>query len=140
MRGRPRKRPDGLPARVYRKSGSYYWVRKGDGKWIWLARTEDGEARMLERLAQEKRKVEPAHTEGNMSALVAEYIRKREVNYAESYRPEWKRRGEDVRAAFHAFDIEQVDTAAVMDFLEENWANKVTMKRAMKAWLSPFFT
>jgi len=140
MRGRPRKRPDGLPARVYRKSGSYYWVRKGDGKWIWLCRTEDGEARMLERLVQEKRKVEAMHTEGNMPVIVADYIKKHEGKYAESYRAEWKRRGEDVRAAFRAFDIEQVNTAAVMDFLENNWANKDTMKRAMKAWLSPFFT
>jgi len=41
--------------------------------------------------------------------------------------------------AFRAFDIEQVNTAAVMDFLEDHWANWATMKRAMKAWLSPFF-
>lgn len=91
MRGRPRKRPDGLPARVYRKSGSYYAVRKSDGR------------------------------------------------YAESYRAGWRRRGADVRAAFRAFDIEQVNTAAIMDFLEDNWANKATMKRAMKAWLTPSF-
>ncbi|CAG9172415.1 hypothetical protein LMG23992_02225 [Cupriavidus laharis] len=140
MRGRRRKKPDGLPVRVYTKNGSYYWVRKGDGKWIPLGRVKDGEARMLERLAQEKRKVEAMHTKGNMPGFVAEYIEKHEGKYAESYRVEWKRRGEDVRAAFHAFDIEQVDTAAIMDFLEDNWANRAAMKRAMKAWLSPFFT
>ncbi|SPA40184.1 Protein Gp33 [Cupriavidus taiwanensis] len=94
---------------------------------------------MHERLAQEKRKADLTHTEGNMPAIVVKYIEQHARNYAESYRAEWKRRGEDVRAAFRAFDIAQVNTAAVMDFLENNWANKATMKRAMKAWLTSFF-
>lgn len=140
MKGRRRSRSDGLPRWVYTKGGSFYWVRPTDRRWIRLSRIEEGETTMLHRLAEEKRKVEIDGTEGTMSRLVAIYMDQEAGKYADSFRDEWKRRGEDVRKAFKAFDIEQVDAASVVDFLEGNWADKVPTQRAMKGWLSKFFT
>lgn len=142
MNARRRTSPDGLPSRVYKKSGSFYWVHAADGKnvWIKLCRVEDGETRMLERLVEEKRKVEVDGAEGSMSRLVAIYMKGEAKKYAESFRDEWERRGEDVRAAFKAFDIQQVDAGAVLDFLEGNWPDKLPTQRAMKGWLSRFFS
>jgi len=105
-----------------------------------LCRVEDGETRMLERLVEEKRKMEVDATEGSMSRLVAIYMENEAKKYAESFRDEWKRRGEDLRAAFKAFDIQQVDAGAVLDFLEGNWPDKLPTQRAMKGWLSKFFS
>ncbi|WP_247538469.1 tyrosine-type recombinase/integrase [Ralstonia pseudosolanacearum] len=140
MNARRRTKPDGLPNRVYRKGPSYYWVRHTDGKWIRLCSVTDGETRMLERLAEEKRKIEVDATERTMSRLVAIYITKHAADYAESYRDEWRRRGETIRTAFRNFEIEQVDAAACEDFLTENWHDKPTAQKAMKAWLSGFFS
>lgn len=138
MNARRRERPDGLPSRVYIKAGSYYWVRP-DNKWLKLCRVDEGDRRMLERLAEEKRRMEPALGIGNMPRLVAAYMDERATQYADSYREEWKRRGEDVRKYFRDWDVHQVDTAAVADFLVTNWGDKLPTQRAMKGWLSKFF-
>ena len=52
MNARRRTVPDGLPSRVYEKSGSWYWYPK-NGPWIKLCRVEDGARKMHERLAAE---------------------------------------------------------------------------------------
>ena len=59
MNARRRTIPDGLPSRVYEKSGSYYWFSKEAG-WIKLCRVTEGEVKMLDRLAAEKRKLAAA--------------------------------------------------------------------------------
>ncbi|GAA0795409.1 hypothetical protein [Cupriavidus gilardii] len=51
-----------------------------------------------------------------MSRLVAIYMDQEAGKYADSFRNEWKRRGEDVRKAFNAFAIQQVDAASFADF------------------------
>lgn len=60
--------------------------------------------------------------------------------YADTFREKWKRRGEDVRKAFKHHGIEQVDAGLVEDFLLQNWADKLPTQRAMKGWLSKFFS
>jgi integrase len=137
MMARRRDRIDGLPNRVYEKAGSFYWVRK-DNKWLKLCRADEGERRMLERLIEEKRKFEPSIGSGNMPRLVNEYMDKTESKYADSFRDEWKRRGEGVRSYFRDWDVQQLDAAAVEEFLTTNWPDKLPTQRAMKAWLSKF--
>ncbi|GMG89615.1 hypothetical protein Cmtc_08350 [Cupriavidus sp. TKC] len=140
MNARRRTKADGLPSRVYIRYGSYHWVRNTDEKWIKLCRVDDGETRMLERLAEEKRKTEVDSDEGSMSRLVKIYMDQHAKHYAESFRAEWCRRGEDVRKAFKQHGIDEVDPGAVQDFLLGNWPDKLPTQTAMKGWLSKFFS
>ncbi|WP_429498893.1 tyrosine-type recombinase/integrase [Robbsia andropogonis] len=139
MNARRRVKKTPWPQRVYARDGSFYWVRPNDQKWIRLCRVTDGETRMLERLAEEKRKIEIDPDAGSMPILVATYISAFESEYSESFRKEWKRRGEVVKIAFRNFDIQQVDAGAVDDFLRENWPKKLPTQKAMHGWLSKFF-
>ena len=135
MNARRRTKPDGLPSRAYKRNGSFHWVRPTDQKWIKLCRIDEGETRMYERLADEKRKVSIDVGERTMPRLVRIYMDQHVAGYAPSYRAEWERRGEVVRTAFANFDIELVDVEACEEFLTSNWGNKLSTQRAMKAWL-----
>ncbi|AOZ06750.1 tyrosine-type recombinase/integrase [Cupriavidus malaysiensis] len=139
MNARRRTKADGLPSRVYVRRNSFFWVRPTDEKWLKLCRVAEGETLMYERLAAEKRKVEVDGDEGSMSRLVAIYMDKFEGQYSDTFRDEWKRRGEDVRKAFKHHSVEQVDSGLIEDFLLQNWADKLPTQRAMKGWLSKFF-
>ncbi|KVP77479.1 integrase [Burkholderia ubonensis] len=138
MNARRRTVPDGLPSRVYIRSGSYYWARP-DGKWLKLARVSEGEVRMLQRLAEEKRDFEPKLGNGNVPRLVGEYVDTHKAKYAESFRDEWVRRGDAVVFYFRDWNVERIGAGDVEDFLTANWPEKLPMQRAMKAWLSKFF-
>lgn len=127
--------PDGLPSRVYKKSGSYYWFPKG-GSWIKLCRVEDGEVKMLERLAGEKKKREASNGRGDMPAYIDEYVRTKRDEHRESG---WHRYGDYAKNSFADLDVTQIDNAAVVEFLKANWAEKLPMQRAMRAFLSGFF-
>lgn len=138
MNSKRRARPDGLPSRVYAKAGSYYWVRQ-DNKWVKLSRVEEGDRRMLERLAEEKRKFEPSPGTGNLPRLAREFTDLHKDTYAKTFRDEWVRRGELVASYFRDWDVETVDAGAIEDFLTQEWADKLPTQRAMKAWVSKFF-
>lgn len=140
MNARRRLKVDGLPSRVYARNGSYHWVRNTDEKWIKLCRVDEGQTRMFERLAEEKRKLDVDSDEGTMSRLAAIYMEKHAKQYAESYRDEWIRRGNDVRKAFRHKDIEEADAGTIDDFLTGNWPDKLPTQNAMKGWLSKFFS
>ncbi|NOV26867.1 integrase [Cupriavidus necator] len=134
------RKKSGLPTRVYVRSGAYFWVRPTDEKWIRLCRVEDGQTAMFDRLAEEKRRVESDGDEGSMSRLVAVYMEQHEKRYADTFRAEWRRRGEDVRKAFKRHSVEEVDPGLVQDFLLGNWPDKLPTQTAMKGWLSKFFS
>lgn len=136
---RRRKKDVPWPRRVYLRSNTFWWVRPTDEQWIKLCRLEDGETRMLERLAEEKRKIEIDPNAGNIPRLVDVYMETHEKKYAESFRAEWRRRGETVKTGFSKFDIQQVDAGAIYDFLHDNWGDKLPTFQAMHAWLSKFF-
>lgn len=140
MNARRRMKADGMPSRVYKRNGSFHWVRPTDQKWIKLCRLDEGETRMYERLAEEKRKASIDVSERSMSRLVRIYMDKHIGGYAESYRDEWERRGDVVCTAFRDFDIEQVDVEACEEFLSSNWGDKLNTQKAMKAWLQSFFS
>jgi integrase len=104
-----------------------------------LCRVSDGQTRMLERLIEEKKRIEINADEGNLPRLIDIYIGSHEKNYAESFRVEWVRRGATIKKAFAHWDIQQVDAGAVYDFLHNNWSDKRSTFQAMHAWLSKFF-
>lgn len=135
MNARRRTIPDGLPNRVYQKSGSYYWYPKG-GSWIRLCRVDDGELKMLERLASEKRKRETLTGIGNVPPLVDEYVREKKADHRETG---WPTYGNYVKIGFADVNIDQVDNAFVVEFLRSNWAEKLHMQRVMRAFLVGFF-
>lgn len=135
MNARRRTIPDGLPNRVYAKSGSYYWFPKG-GSWIKLCRVEDGELRMLERLAAEKRKHESMTGLGNVPALVDAYVKEKRAEHREK---NWHNYGNYVKNGFADVNIDQVDNAFVVEFLRINWKDKLPMQRVMRSFMTGFF-
>lgn len=128
--------PDGLPNRVYQKSGSWYWYPKG-GPWIKLCRVDAGEPKMLERLAAEKRKheSEPVGT-GDMPARIAEYVKEKRAEHRES---SWHYYGEYAKKGFADVNVRQADNAYVVEFLNAYWPTKLPMRRSMRAFLKGFF-
>ena len=66
MNARRRNKDVPWPRRVYERSGTFWWVRPTDEQWIRLSRVEEGETKMLERLAEEKRKIEIDPNAGNV--------------------------------------------------------------------------
>lgn len=135
MNARRRAVPDGLPNRVYEKSGSWYWYPK-NGPWIKLCRVDEGARKMHERLAAEMKKRERNKGTGNMPSLVDLYIEAKKGEHRESG---WPNYGNPVKKDFRDADIEDVDTAGVARFLRNNWADKLAMQRAMRAFMSGFF-
>jgi integrase len=132
---RRRTIPDGLPNRVYQKSGSWYWVPK-DGSWIKLCRVDAGEPKMFERLAAEKRKRESDGAgSGDMPARVAEYVREKRGEHREDG---WHYYGDYVKREFEDVNVRQVDNAHVVNFLSL-WKGKLAMQRALRAFLKGFF-
>lgn len=134
MNARRRTAPDGLPSRVYEKSGSYYYYPKG-GRWIKLCRVDEGETKMLRRLAAEKEKAASQKGLGNTPALVDLYVKEKRAEHREKG---WWRYGEYVKTGFIDVDVEVIDAAYVVEFLK-NWAAKIPMQRTMRAFLSGFF-
>lgn len=134
MNARRRTVPDGLPSRVYEKSGSWYYFPKG-GRWIKLCRVDEGEPKMLKRLAVEKEKAEQQKGLGNTPVFVDMYVKEKRDEHREKG---WWRYGEYVKDAFLNVDVQLVDNAHVVEFLK-NWAKKIPMQRTMRAFLSGFF-
>ena len=135
MNARRRTVPDGLPSRVYEKSGSWYYFPKG-GRWIKLCRVDEGETKMLKRLAAEKEKAEAQKGLGNTPALVDEYVKEKRSEHREKG---WWRYGEYVKTSFLDVNVEDIDPGYVAEFLKTNWGNKLQMQRTMRAFLSGFF-
>ncbi|WP_322068956.1 tyrosine-type recombinase/integrase [Paraburkholderia bannensis] len=127
--------PDGLPNRVYSKSGSYYWYPKG-GSWIKLCRVDDGETKMLERLASEKRKRESMNGIGNVPALVDEYVQEKRSEHREKG---WPSLGNYVKNGFADINVNQVDNATIVEFLRGHYKDKLPMQRVMRSFLNGFF-
>lgn len=130
-----------LPGRVYPKDGSWYWVPKvGEKlKWIRLCRIDEGEPKMLGRLAEEKQKLEAGVYLGNMPQHIGAYVAECKDAKSDTSRDEWVRQGENVKKVFRDWNVDQMDAAAVHDFLKDNWADKLHTQRVMRAWLSGFF-
>jgi hypothetical protein len=135
MNAHRRAIPDGLSNRDYQKSASWYWFPKG-GRWIKLCRIEDGERKMLERLAAEMKKREGSKGAGNIPALVDMYVAAKQSEHPEKG---WSNYGNPVKADFIDSNIEDADTLAVARFLRNNRADKLTTQRAMRAFVSGFF-
>jgi integrase len=121
--------------RVYPKHGAWYWVVPGTSKWVKLCALTDGETKLVERLAEERKKVERPEGAGNVRPLVDEYVRKHRAEHKEKA---WPSYGKYAGNALRNHNIEDVDATDVMDVLK-HWKGKLPMQRVMRAFLSGFF-
>lgn len=133
--------------RVTAKGGRYYYIedleernpRTGRPlqKWHPLSRVDEGEAELLAQLARFKG--QPLER-GNLPALLKAFLPVHVRGLTLGVRKEHERMYGVIGKAFADFDVAEVDPGDVLDFLQENFAEKLTARRAYKARLSTFFS
>lgn len=122
-------------SRVYPKHNAWYWVEPRTGKWIWLCAQTEPESKLLERLAQERKRFERPDGSGNVRPLIDKYVTEKKAEHKEKA---WPSYGKYAGNALRNHDIADVDAADVMDVLK-HWKGKLAMQRVMRAFLSGFF-
>jgi integrase len=147
----PRQRKDGagLPRRVYKKHGAYFFVprepmldprdpaSKEKKSWLFLARVEDGEAalyRELGKLLDEKRL-----SAGSMPFACAEFKGHKLGEYTEETRKDYTRYLDLIASVFEDFHAAQVTTKDCADFLRAKFMGKANTARKVAALLGKLF-
>ena len=147
----PRKRKDGagLPRRVYMKHGAYFFVprepmldprdpaSKAKKSWLFLARVEDGEAKLyaeLGKLLDEKRMIA-----GSMPFACAEFKANKLGEYTDETRKDYTRYLDLIAAVFEDFHAAQVTTKDCADFLRAKFKGKANTARKVAALLGKLF-
>lgn len=136
MNARRRQTNLGMPNRVYQRGASFYWVRPSDQKWIRLCRVDEGQRKMLARLAVEIGDFEAHAGTGDMAPLIAEYVRLHKAGHREKAWPAYGRYAEE---SFKDANLAAIAPADVAEFLRLNWAGKLHMQRVMRSFMSGFF-
>jgi hypothetical protein len=132
--------------RVYPKGPSWYYAedlaeinpktKRPKQKWHRLCRIDAGEAALHEALAAFHGK-EPEL--GNMPAFILEFGRVHYPTLSFGVRKEYERMFGVIGKAFTDFDVKDVDPGDVLAFLNDNFSEHLTARRAYKARLSTFF-
>jgi len=135
-------------SRVHVKGGRYYFIEdlaersavtgRPKQKWHKLTRVDEGEAALLESLKQFH--ATPAVRQGAMVAHIQGFTRAHFSTLTPEVRAEYERMFDVIGEAFSEFDTDQVLPGDVLTFLNENFATKLTTRRAYKARLSTFFS
>jgi len=133
--------------RVTAKGGRFYYIEDLEArnprtgrplqKWHPLTRIDEGEAALLVALATFKG--QPLER-GNMPALLTNFLQSHVRGLTLGVRKEHERMYGVIGKAFADFDVTEVEPGDVIDFLQENFADKLTARRAYKARLSTFFS
>lgn len=122
--------------RVYPSDGSWYWVEPRSGKWIKLCKVTDSETKLVERLAEERKKHERPEGAGNMRPLIDQYVREHRAAHREKA---WPKYGDYAGNGFRSADVEDVTPGKINNWLKVKYAGKLPMQRVMRAFLSGFF-
>jgi integrase len=122
--------------RVYEKHGAWYWSEPVSGKWIRLCALTDSETTLVERLAAERKKVERPEGVGDMRPLIDQYVRERKHQHKEKA---WPKYGEYAGKGFRNVNVADVKPTHVTNWLKVKYADKLSMQRVMRAFLSGFF-
>lgn len=146
---RKRKADRGLPRRVYKKHGAYYFVpaepmrdprdakNKAPKAWIKLCTVVDGEVTMLRELAAVLGS--PQLVEGSMPYCCAEF-RARKLNaYTKTTREDYERYLVMVADVFEDFAAAEVTTKDCADFLRAKYADKANTARKVAALMAKLF-
>lgn len=128
---RSRKTGKGLPRRVYKKHGCYYFVPAEpmldpkDGKikrWIPLAKIDEGEAAML--LALGKLIQDDALNVESMRYVCAEFKKHKLKRYTDETKATYGRYLDTIGEAFSDFSARQVTTKSWAQFLRDNFSDR----------------
>lgn len=133
--------------RVTAKGGRYYYIEDLEArnprtgrplqKWHPLSRVDEGEAELHAALARFKG--QPLER-GNLPALLKAFLPVHVRGLTLGVRKEHERMYGVIGKAFADFDVAEVEPGDVLDFLQKNFAAKLTARRAYKARLSTFFS
>lgn len=146
---RKRKTGRGLPRRVYKKHGAYYFVPAEpmrdprDSKnlkpkaWIKLCSIEDGEAAMLRELADVLGS--PQLDEGSMPYCCTEFGARKLGSYTEETRETYLRYLKTISDEFEKFTAAQVTTKDCADFLRDQFSDKANTARKVANVLAKLF-
>jgi integrase len=147
----PRKRKEsaGLPRRVYKRHGAYYFVprepmldprapaSKEKRTWLYLSRVDEGEAAMyseLGKLLDDKRLAA-----GSMPAACADFKAHKLSEYTEETRADYGRYLDVIATVFEDFHAAQVTTKDCADFLRAKYKGKANTARKVAALLGKLF-
>lgn len=136
-----RKKPTHLPARVYEKHGSWWFVDR-DRKWHKLCRMDDGLARLYERLAAFTRAADAsARAVNTMPALIDDWMKKKLSGYAPRTQHNYAHMLTLIRAEFDTqWLIEDVRPADVARFLDKHFHDKPNASNKHKMLISMLFS
>ncbi|WP_323120028.1 tyrosine-type recombinase/integrase [Burkholderia alba] len=136
-----RKTPSYLPARVYEKHGSWWFVDK-DRKWHKLCRINDGIARLYEVLAQFTKDGDKSGLSADtMPALVDDWVSSRLNGYTSKTRGQYIRMAAFIKSEFGPqWMIEDVRPADVARFLDKHFSSKPNTSNKYKALFSLIFS
>lgn len=122
--------------RVYPKHGAWYWVEPISGEWIRLCALTDDENKLVERLAEERKKRTRPDGAGDMRPLIDQYVRENKHLHKEKA---WPKYGDYAGNGFRKANVADVKPAHVNNWLKVKYAGKLHMQRVMRAFLSGFF-
>ena len=122
--------------RVYEKHGAWHWVEPISGKWIRLCGVDEGETKLVERLAAERKKVERPEGTGDMRPLIDQYVREHRAAHKEKA---WPKYGDYAGKGFRNVNVADVKPTHISNWLKVKYAGKLPMQRVMRAFLSGFF-
>lgn len=144
----PRRKRDGLPARVYARDGRYYLVeslleRYANGKpklkWHPLTRIDEGKAALYKSLAEING--EQASTEPSFPTILKKWLPSALLGLSANEQKETERKSKILMTAFAEFEIGDVQPKHVLEFLEVNFIHvgKLRSAQSYKSALSKFF-
>lgn len=135
-----RKIPSHLPARVYEKHGTWWFVDI-KRKWHKLCRTTEGIACLYEKLAKYTRASDSSRSAANtMPALIDDWVQKKLPDYAPKTRSNYAKMLSLIRQEFGPqWLIEDVRPADVARFLDKHFHDKPNSSNKYKALLSLIF-
>jgi integrase len=121
---------------VHEKHGAWYWVEPVERKWIRLCSIDEGEARLVARLAEEHRRRERPEGHGDMRPYIDQYVRENKGRHREAA---WPKYGEYAGNGFRKADVADVRPNHVSQWLKVKYEDKLSMQRVMRSFLSGFF-
>jgi integrase len=135
-----RKKPSHLPARVYEKHGSWWFVDH-QRKWHKLCRTSDGIARLYECLAAFTRASDAAASAVNtVPALIDDWMQRKLSTYAPRTQQNYVKMLTLIRSEFDAqWLIDDVRPVDVARFLDKHFHDKPNSSNKHKALISLLF-
>lgn len=135
-----RKKPSHLPARVYEKHGSWWFVDQ-QRKWHKLCRIDEGITRLYERLADFTRAGDQLRSStGTMPALIDDWIMTKLSAYSPKTKGQYVRMAAFIKQEFGPqWMIEDVRPADVARFLDKHFSGKANTSNKYKALFSLIF-